>query len=283
MKAPGPPSYCAALVRRFDYDRFLTVLCAPAPARQHLFALYAFNIEVSRIRELTRDPMLGEIRLQWWRDAIAGAYRQSAPPAHPVALALDAAIRGCGLRRAPFEALIDARARDLEDTPHARLQDLESYADATSAGLMRLALDVLGDIPGGAMPDAVIRHAGIGWALTGIIRAIGFQAAGLRVNLPLDLLYAEGLTPEAVLAGRMNPALRRVINELANCAGAHLAMARAVRPPRRAMPALLPAVLGEAYLKLIRGAGFDPFLTPVAIPGYRRQIRLARAMLLRRL
>lgn len=283
MQAPLPPSYCAALVRRCDYDRFLTALCAPAPARQHLFALYAFNVEVARIRELARDPLLGEIRLQWWRETIASAYSEGAPPAHPVAQALSATIRACHLRRAPVEALIDARARDLDDAPHARLEDLESYADATSAGLMRLALGVLGDILGGALPDAVIRHAGIGWALTGIIRSIGFHAVGLRVYLPLDLLHAEGLTPEVVLAGRMNPQLRRVIDALANCAAGHFAMARAVRPPRKAMPALLPAVLGEAYIKAIRSAGFDPFQSPAPIPGYRRQIRLARAMLLRRL
>ena len=67
--------YCAALVREADRDRYLATLFAPADRRGALFSLYAFDIEISRIRDLAREPMPGEIRLQWWREVLEGAAR----------------------------------------------------------------------------------------------------------------------------------------------------------------------------------------------------------------
>ena len=119
-------SYCAAEVRRADYDRFLAALFAPAPAREGLFALYAFNHEVAKVRETVSEPMLGQIRLQWWREAIDGLYAGKAR-AHPVveALARDARVREGGLSRAHFDRLIDAREFDLAGRAPATLAELE--------------------------------------------------------------------------------------------------------------------------------------------------------------
>src|SRR5436853_2164580 len=97
----------AALVRRHDRDRFQTVLFAPAARREALFALYAFNYEIARVRESVTAPMLGQIRLQWWREAIDAAYASAAPRAHEVAAPLTAAIREYGLPREPFDRMID--------------------------------------------------------------------------------------------------------------------------------------------------------------------------------
>ncbi len=67
-------SDCARLLRRYDYDRFLTGLFAPAGRREALYAVYAFNLEIARTREAVSEPMLGQIRLQWWREAIEEIY-----------------------------------------------------------------------------------------------------------------------------------------------------------------------------------------------------------------
>ena len=64
--------YCAALVRESNRDRYLATLFAPAEKRDALFALYAFDAEISRVRDLAREPMPGEIRLQWWREMLLG-------------------------------------------------------------------------------------------------------------------------------------------------------------------------------------------------------------------
>src|SRR5215510_12653272 len=92
----------AALVRRHDRDRFQTALFAPAGRREALFALYAFNYEVARVRETVSEPMLGQIRLQWWRDSIVAAYDGGPVRHHIVVEALTRVIRACALTRTHF-------------------------------------------------------------------------------------------------------------------------------------------------------------------------------------
>src|SRR5664279_648872 len=116
--------HCAALVREFDRDRFLATLFAPAQHRDALFALYAFNVEITRVRELARQPMPGEIRLQWWREMLSGE-RDGEAAAHPVAAALRATLAQHGFVVAPLLELIDARAFDLYDEPMPTIGDLE--------------------------------------------------------------------------------------------------------------------------------------------------------------
>src|ERR1700719_3478940 len=106
--------YCAALVREGDRDRFLATLFAPAAHRDALLSLYAFNVEISRVRDLAREPMPGEIRLQWWREVLSGE-RAGEAAAHPVAAALQATLASHGFVATPLLELIDARTFDLYD------------------------------------------------------------------------------------------------------------------------------------------------------------------------
>ena len=76
----GELSYCAALVREHDPDRYLATLFAPAYAREELFVLYAFDHEIGQVRRVVSEPMAGLVRLQWWRDAC----RQSRPAGRPL-------------------------------------------------------------------------------------------------------------------------------------------------------------------------------------------------------
>ena len=97
------------MLRRHDRDRFQTALFAPAAHREALFALYAFNYEIARVREAVTQPVLGQIRLEWWRENIAAAYQNGAIRRHPIVEKLTAAIRERELTRAYFERLIEAR------------------------------------------------------------------------------------------------------------------------------------------------------------------------------
>src|SRR3954447_26177762 len=110
--------HCEALVREGDKDRFLATLFAPQKYRRALFVLYAVNLEVARTRELAREPMPGEIRLQWWRDALGGVGRGDVE-AHPVAAALRDVVVRYRLPPRTLVALIDARTSDLYDEPMA--------------------------------------------------------------------------------------------------------------------------------------------------------------------
>src|SRR5438105_11594007 len=164
----------AALVRRHDRDRYQTVLFAPAARREALFALYAFNYEIARVRESVTQPMLGQIRLQWWRENIAAAFEDGPVRHHPVAEALTGAIRGLALTRAHFDRLIDARETDLDDQPPPSLAALEEYAEASSGRLLQLALEMLGVHDPGAGEAGL--HVGIAYSLAGLLRAMPVHA-----------------------------------------------------------------------------------------------------------
>lgn len=273
----------ARLVRRHDRDRFLTTLFAPPERRQELLALYAFNHEVAKTREVVSEATLGEIRLQWWRDGIDAIYAGSAARHHEVLEPLAAAIRARNLSRAHFERLIDARRQDLADAPPAALTALEAYAEASSATLVWLALEALGERGEAAM--AAGRATGIAYALVGLLRAVPFHARAKRIYLPQDLVAKSGLRVDRDLFElRSSTALRDVVKQVAAVAAGHLAAARAFRAalPPAALPALLPAVFAAADLKRLGRAGYDPFGSLIARADPWRGWRLTVAALRRR-
>jgi len=273
----GNYRFCRKLVREHDRDRYLAGLLAPSSARKHLFALYAFNYEIARIRELVHEPMPGELRLQWWRDAVAGQERGDVAR-HPAASALLATAEEHSLPRAQFLELIDAHTFDLYDDPMPDLAQLEIYCDSTAGALFRLAVALLSgrELQGIAEP---LRHAGRAYAMTGLLRAFALHASRGQVYLPLDLLGRHGVAREDVVSGRGAPGLSAALAEIRALAGSHYD--EASRPlsslPREARMALLPLELVPLYLDRMQAADYDPFRTPVEIPQWRRQWRLWRA------
>ncbi len=269
--------HCEELVRDGDPDRYFATLFAPAAFRPHLFALSAFSLTVARVRDAAGNPMAGEIRLQWWRDALQGEARGDVR-ANPVAAALEDAIVARRLGRQPFVDLIDARVFDLYDDPMPRVNDLEGYCGETAAALIRLSALVLADgaEPGGA---AVAGHAGVAYGITGLLRALPWHARQGQVYLPGDLLRKNGVTREDIVSGRGGPGLVRACAELRALARQHLASyeaARATIAPA-ARPAFLPMALVEPYLAAMERPGYDPLNTSIEITRWRKIWRLWRA------
>ena len=269
-------AHCEALVRAADRDRFLATLFAPRERRGALFALYAFNVEIARIREVVRDPVAGEIRLQWWSDVLAGDGRGEIE-AHPVASALRASVARYGLPPERLQTTISARRFDLYDEPMATLADLEAYADGASSSLIALAAQILnGD--GASDIDALSHHAGLAHAIAGLLKAFPFHAARGQLFVPLELLERHGADREDVRIGRATPQLRSALADLRDSARRHLRqaqdMARTVSPD--AMPALLPVALAGATLARMERGDYDPFV-PVEIAPWRRQWLIWRA------
>jgi phytoene synthase len=265
--------HCEALVREADKDRFLASLFAPANRRRHLFALYGFNLEIARVGQVAHEPLAGEIRLQWWRDALSGIAPGEAA-ANPVAAALLDTIARCGLPAAPLDALIDARARDLYDDPILTLSELEAYGRATASTLFGMAARIL---DGGAAPDDVAEPAGIAYALAGLLKAFPRHAARGRIYLPTETLERHGVARPEVAAGTANPKLRAALAEIAGRARERLAQAadrwQSVAPAAR--PAFLP-LAGVAPLLARIERNPDPFV-PIELPQWRRQWLLWRA------
>lgn len=265
---------CEDLLRRGDKDRYLTTLFVPADRRRHVQALYAFNIEVARIRDVVSDALPGEVRLQWWRDALAGCGHGEVGR-HPVAAALIDTIDRFDLPVRPFLDLIEARAFDIYDDPMPSIAELEAYARATSAAPMRVAAGVLG--AGGCLPAAsMAEHGGIAYAITGLLRAVPFHASRGQVFLPEDVLERHGARREDVLAGRSGPELRAALAEIRSVAWKHLHDAGGcIRDVRKdALPALLPIALVRPYLEQMGRPDYDPFATRCVVPQWRRQITL---------
>ena len=282
MANPPELSYCADLVRRDDHDRFLTALFAPAGLREDLLALYAFNLEVARTREMVREPMMGLVRLQWWRESIDGIYA-GAPRRHAVIQPLAAAVHRHGLSRAHFDRLIDTRETDMEDTPPATLSALLDYAEGTSSSLVLLALEILSGPPetdgkGRGEPAlAAGRDIGIAWALAGLLRAIPFHARAKRLYLPADLIEQSGVRAGDIFEFRPSPQLAEIVGEVTQAARTHLTKARKQRRhiSRRLLAALLPGILADLYIRKLEKAGYDVFDGHVQLAPPGRAWRLA--------
>lgn len=241
-------------VRRYDRDRFVTALFARPPKREDLFTLYAFNSEIARIRETVSEPMLGQIRLQWWRDTLDCLCRGD-PTHHPVADDLSRLIRRQSLPRPLFDRLVEARELDMQDQPPETLAQLKLYVEDSSAGLSELAALVLGGEDGATQEAA--RHVGQAWGLVGLLRAHAFTIRVRRLQLPVK---EKGLDVEDVLAGEAPPGLLELSEQIAFIAANHLAQARKLRHQvnRAALPALLPARLADGYLSRLKSVKFDP-------------------------
>lgn len=275
--------YCAGLVKEADEDRFASASFSVAERRNFLLALYAFNVEISKTRESVSEPMLGEIRLQWWREAIAEIY-DGTPRQHLVVEALHQTVHACGLPRATFDALIDARGLDLQDIPFETLGALDSYMEATSTGLHALAITILDGAAGDIEArDMLARSAGRAWALVGLVRALPYRAAQGQCIIPNALIKKHDVDLNALFAGQMHAALRQSMDELLELAEEAYQICRdtAKELPSSLWPAVLHIGLLPQYLR--DGRRHDFLATPSSIALWRRQLRLLQCMTFGRL
>jgi phytoene synthase len=267
-------AHCEGLVRAADKDRFLAALFAPAENRSALYALYAFNIEIARVREVIREPLAGEIRLQWWNDAIAGNAAGDVQ-ANPVAAALLAAMARYRLPGELLTGLIAARRFDLYNDPMRLPADFNNYARATSSAVIELSARILhrDDIPG---LDRLALHAGLGYAIAGLLQAFPVHAARGQLFLPVEVLERHGVEQDFA-ARRATPQMRAAFAEMRLEARQHLAQAARLADgiPDAALPALLPVALVRPMLDRMDRKDYDPF-APVEMSQWRRQWRLWR-------
>ncbi|MBV9550516.1 MAG: squalene/phytoene synthase family protein [Alphaproteobacteria bacterium] len=258
----------AQSVRAADPDRYFSTLFAPAPLRPHLFALYAFNHEVARIAETVREPMLGAIRLEWWRETVAQA-AHGAPRNHDVARGLASLFAAHAVEPTSVEGIIAARVFDANAERFADFAALEAYVDATGGALMRAAATILGGDPDLARPAA------LAYGLTGLLRSLPFHNNRHKLYLPLDLLAALHLTPEEFFLLKDDPRIASAVRQTALRARDHFLAARRGARPRAALAAMLPAALVPVYLRRLSQ------MRDVSI--HRRQMALLSATMKKRL
>jgi 15-cis-phytoene synthase len=269
-------THCEQLVRSGDKDRFLATLFAPEKYRRPLFALYAFNLEVARVREVAREFMPGEIRLQWWADVLSGGGRGDVA-ANPVASALREVVVRYRLPPKMLADLIDARRFDLYGEPMKTLAALELYAMKTSSAVIDLAARILYD---GRDPGIshITRDGGIAYAMAGLLLSFPIHAARRQLYIPLDVMQRHHAQPEDVFAEKATVELRAALAEMRMRARQHLASVRKLADtiPPAVAPALLPVALVRPALARMERWTYRPF-RPKQIPQWRRQWQLWRA------
>lgn len=167
---------CAAIVEAGDPNRFASAMAAPVRARARLFPLYAFNVEVARAPWVTQEPMIAEMRLQWWRDALeeiaAGGLVRRHEVVTPLALVLTAD------QARMLDGLVDARRWDVGREPFEDRADFDSYIDATAGHLMWAAADSLG-----AQQEAAVRDIAYGAGVAQFLQAVPELEARGRIPL----------------------------------------------------------------------------------------------------
>ncbi len=249
-----------AAARGGDIDRYLAALLVPGGVRDDLIALAAFAGEIERVPRTVAEPMIGEIRLQWWWDVLAEAANPHLEPArtgHPVADALSGLVRAGRVEAGELQAAIDARRHDLYADAMPDAAALALHLDAGQGTLFRqaarIAIGATAGQPLSEVADRASREAGAAYALARIL-----------CDLPLARARGRNPFPGASLAGSAEPSVGDgpspgVCAHYCAAARAHLARARvalreapgAERAALRA--ALLPAALVEPYLRAFEG------------------------------
>ena len=255
--------YCFNLVRQVDRNRYLASLFAPEDKRADVLALYAFNAEITRVRDSVTEPHLGEIRLQWWQDTLDAIYQGDAQQ-HPVAIALARAIAGADLPKSALRNLVTAHVFDFYSDPMPSLIDLEGYLGETSSALIQMASLILAG-PEGLQNAEVSGLAGVAYGMAGLLRSLAVHQRHAQCFVPLDILASFDLKPEDLIKPEHAAAALRVVAEMREKARQRLLearkIARTIKPA--AMPAFLHIALTEPYLdeaarqgvRLLRGGG----------------------------
>jgi phytoene synthase len=264
-------AYCADRVRDADRDRYLAALFAPADKRGALFALYAFDVEIVQVRELARELMPGEIRLQWWREVLFGE-RAGEAAANPVAAALTEIFGRYAFIRDHLVDMVEAHRFDIHNEPMASVEELLCYASRTAGAVFGLAARLLG----GEISQVVTTESGSAQTIADVLSRLPRHAARRQLYVPLDILRHYGVDPEDVFAMRATPALRAALAELRLRARRSLEGVVAVEIPETIQPVFLPLAPLRQWLLDMEKAGYDPFQPPPVAP-WRRQWRIWRA------
>lgn len=248
------PDIDTGALRRSDPDRYLSTLYAPQPVRGDLETLYRFNAEIAAIRDRIREPLPGEVRIQWWRDALAGG--EAAAGGYPLAEALLAVIERHSLPLDAFDRYLDARIFDLYDDPMPTRSDLEGYCGETASALIQLAALMLEPEAAPAFAAAA-GHAGCAQAIAGLVRLLPLHRARGQCYVPADILAAAGASRDDIVAAGDGEAASRAVGAFVELGREHAARfeAEAKGMPASLRPAFLPASLARPYLERAAAAG----------------------------
>ncbi len=263
-------------LRQADPQRYAALLYTPEGARPALATLHLFDLELARIPSLVKEPMAGEIRLQWWREVISGE-RAGEGRSNPLGAALLDTVAAHDLSLSGFGMMLDGRIADLYDDPFNTRTDLEAYLGQTRSALFQLLLQIVAADALGRSADAS-GHAGCAWGIGQILCRAAMDRGRGRVRLPEDILASAGGTTDEWLRAEDEAFLARAAAAMTALGEEHLTRARsAIRNlPKEARSAYLPLASTSVVLKRAARAGGELSRTPLHVPPLRHQWALLR-------
>ena len=275
MMAADSFAHAAAALRAGDRDRYLSTLVLTGKQRDAVTALYAFNADVAAIRERVSSPAPGEVRLQWWSDAISGTEHGSVR-SNPVADALLQVTERNRIPSGTLLRLLNARRFDLYDDPMPDVASFEGYAGETVSTLYQLAAMILNDGEALEAGDAA-GHLGVAHALIGHLRAFGRVSAQGRIMLPWSVFAANGVREGEIFAGTESEGLVEALGQLSEMAADHLKRAETAIAalPQQLRPAFALTPVLRRQLELLNRHSGSPFEPAPDEPDWRKITRLA--------
>lgn len=258
----------ADAARTTDFDRYLAARLAPPTARRDLIVLTAFLGEIARIPRLVSEPMLGEVRLQWWHDAIegfgSGDAGQTPLTGNPLADALGGVVARHRLSKQMLLDAVEVRTFELYADPIEDDAALSRYLAGTEGAGFRLAGAILAAGPDRS-PHAVatLEAAGEAFGLTRALLGLPFHLS--RGHTPFPRSWPEVQPLDAVAASGDPHGTRMLVSRAIAEARARLADVRrhlksdaSVTGRRVLRAAVLPCALIEPYLNALEVVDFDP-------------------------
>ena len=274
-------SFCGEIIFKHDHDRFLCCLFADDAAREALFAIFAFNYEIAKINNNISEALIGQIRIQWWRDEINKAFNhmendKSYEGSNKIMQSLFLAIKKYSLCHDDFLALIDARNDDFDARNFNNISDIVNYSSNTNAPLMYLACKIFNKNNDGF--KKIAKNMGIAWGLIGLMRATPFLIEKRNHALPQQILKKHG---QIGAAEKPSAAINATVKEI--CLHATKILDDIKISKDSFCPPLLLKIIATEHLRRFKKTGYDPFnsyltnISPMIIP------RLYLANLLKKL
>ncbi len=276
-KAQIEGSYCFEITRQYDPDRFLTSLFASDFLKEGLYALYAFNYEIAKISETVSEAMLGEIRLQWWRESLDLIYKhikdggKTILRKHDVIVPLMLSIKKHNLPKELFDEIIEGRTDDLYPKNPETIEVLESYIKKTSSSLTKLTGLVLG-----CGEEKALEELGIAWGMLGVIRAVPYQASLNKIFLPDDVMTLYGLSNNDVHSikdcDELKNTIRAIDQKLEDSLKNLKKLTRNIKRSEKSI--FLLTSLIKSYRKELKKSDYNPFKLHEKSNSFPRNLRL---------
>ena len=263
------PDHALALLRRLDFDTYLSCLYLPQVVRRDIATLWAFDAEIDRVPMLVSEAMPGEIRLQWWRDRLMWSEKDH--ETSPLADALLNVIERNSLPVETFHAYLDARIFDLYNDPMPDTGSLEGYLGETVAVHFMNAALCFGAERSTLLADAC-GHAGMAVGIGRILMRLALDRHKRRIYVPKETLSSRLLSSEGWLDGEIDDQHLLVVEDLCQLGQYHYTVAQSQigELPAVLKPLFLPLSQVPLRLKAVRKADSDAFSKPLVISPLKR-------------